>query len=88
VKPGDLVKVVKNDMSLVVKNPGPKDNKFFNQIGTIIKVYERQKWDTVFSWYRVMFPAGIYEARQDTLAIIEEAKSFDEEKMWKIWGDK
>jgi len=51
VKPGDLVKVVKNDMSLVVKNPGPKDNKFFNQIGTIIKVYERQKWDTVFSWY-------------------------------------
>ena len=32
MKVGDLVKVVKNDMSLVVKNPGPKDNKFFNKI--------------------------------------------------------
>ena len=72
MKSGDLVKVVKNDMSLVIRNPGPKDSKFFNQVGTIIRVYERQKWDTLFSWYRVMFPAGIYEARQEALELIRE----------------
>ena len=88
MKPGDLVKVVKNAMSLVIKKPGPKDDKFFNQVGTITRVYKRKKWDTLFSWYQVMFPAGIYEARQDTLEVIEEGKDFDEDTMWKMWGDK
>ena len=84
MKPGDLVKVIKNDMSLVIKNPGPKDNKFFNQIGTVIKVYDRLSWETLFTWCTVLLPAGVYDAREDALELIP----FDEEVMWKMWGDK
>ena len=64
---GDLVRIVKNDMSLVHPSRGEKNNKFFDQIGTVVKVYERQRWDTLFSWFRILLPAGLYEAREDTL---------------------
>lgn len=70
MKVGDLVKVIKNDMSLVIKSPGPKDNNFFNQIGTIVKIYEPADWEIENPWYGVLFPAGYYEARHDALEVI------------------
>ena len=69
MKVGDLVKVIKNDMSLVIKSPGPKDNNFFDQIGTIIKIYEPA---SVGQWLKVIFPSGIYEAREDAIELISE----------------
>ena len=71
MKPGDLVRVVKNDMSLIIKNPGPKDNKFFNQVGTVIKVYDPKKWDLFSEWYGVLFPSGYYNARKDSIEVIK-----------------
>ena len=71
MKVGDLVKVIQNDMSLVIRNPGPKDNKFFDQIGTIVKIYEPATWETSRPWFGVLFPAGYYEARADALKKIE-----------------
>tara|TARA_A100001015_G_scaffold296932_1_gene377830 strand:+ start:1155 stop:1373 length:219 start_codon:yes stop_codon:yes gene_type:complete len=71
MKVGDLVKVVENDMSLVIKTPGPKDNKFFDQIGTIVSsgtqpfLYQQ--------WFKVLFSSGIYEARSDALEVIHES---------------
>ena len=66
---GTLVKVIQNDMSLVIKNPGPKDNKFFNQIGTIVKIYDPEHLG--YYWYGVLFPAGYYEARTDALEVLK-----------------
>ena len=68
MKVGDLVKVIKNDMSLVIKTPGPKDNRFFNQIGTIVNVKDAR----LFRWANVLFPAGLYAAREDALEVINE----------------
>ena len=68
---GDLVKVIKNDMSLVIKAPGPKDNKFFDQIGTIVKLYEPATWEVKNPWYGVLFSSGYYEARHDALCLIK-----------------
>ena len=36
-RPGDLIKIVKNDMSIVMKNSGPKDNKCFNKVGVDLR---------------------------------------------------
>ena len=73
MKIGDLVKVIKNDMSLVIKFP-IKDNLFISQFGTIIHVYDRKKLETFYSWYGVIFPAGYYEAREDALEVISHPK--------------
>ena len=70
MKVGDLVKVIKNDMSLIIKSPGPKDNKFFNQVGTIVKIYDPADWEVLNPWYGVLFPAGYYEARADALEVV------------------
>jgi len=67
MKIGDLVKVIKNDMSLVIKTPGPKDNRFFDQVGTIVKFYEPAVWEVNNPWFGVLFPSGYYEARCDAL---------------------
>ena len=72
MKVGDIVKVIKNDMSLVIKNPGPKDNMFFDQIGTIVFYYEPAKWEFPRPWYGVVFPSGYYEARADALEVVSE----------------
>jgi len=72
MKQGDLVRVVKNDMSLIMKYPGPKDNKFFNQIGTIVKVYDPARWKVSNPWYDVLFPAGFYHARADAIEVISD----------------
>ena len=68
MKVGDLVKVIQNDMSLVIKKPGPKDNKFFNMLGTILKKNNYR----LFAWYDVLFPSGIYEAREDAIEVVSE----------------
>tara|TARA_Y100001973_G_C5149656_1_gene307376 strand:- start:13 stop:312 length:300 start_codon:yes stop_codon:yes gene_type:complete len=70
MKLGDLVKVIKNDMSLIIKNPGPKDNRFFNQIGTIVGIYDPAPWEKNNPWYEVLFPAGYYDARASALEVI------------------
>ena len=75
MKVGDLVKVITNDMSLIIKNPGPKDNKFFNQIGTIIKVHKND--GTIFNpvdWYGVLFPAGYYDVCSYAIKVINEGR--------------
>ena len=72
MKVGDLVKVIKNDMSLVIKTPGPKDSRFFDQVGTIVKFYEPAPWEVKNPWFGVLFPAGYYEARADALEVISE----------------
>ena len=74
---GDIVKVVKNDMSLVmpcIVGSLPKNNLFFNQIGIIISVYDPAAWEVNNSWYTVLFPAGYYEARLDALELINESR--------------
>ena len=74
MKVGDLVKVIKNDMSLVIKSPGPKDNKFFNQVGIVIKVHDPEKgYEADNPRYGVLFPAGYYDARRDALELIRES---------------
>ena len=69
MKVGDLVKVIKNDMSLVIKSPGPKDNKFFDQVGTIIKIYEPVN---IGPWFKVIFSSGCYDVRADAIEVISE----------------
>ena len=73
MKAGTLVKIVKNDMSLVIKKPGPKDSKFFNQVGTIIR--ETPYKYRLFRWFEVFFPSGIYETREDAIMVLEENES-------------
>jgi hypothetical protein len=68
VKVGDIVRVVLNDMSLVIKKPGPKDSKFFNKLGTIIKCNKYR----LFNWYDVLFSVGIYEAREDAIEVVSD----------------
>ena len=72
MKTGDLIRVVKNDMSIVMKVNGPKDKMFFDQVGTIVKVYDRDEWTTLFSWFKVLLPTGLYEARQDAIEVVSE----------------
>ena len=69
MKVGDLVEVIKNDMSLVIRNPGPKDNKFFNHIGLIVEFYDPAIWGGQ-PWYGILFPVGYYEARADALKVV------------------
>ena len=75
MKKGDLVKVIKNDMSLVmpcIAGGQPKNNFFFDQIGIIITVYDPAAWEVDKPWYTVLFPAGYYDARVDALELINE----------------
>ena len=71
MKVGDLVRVIQNDMSLVIKKPGPKDNKFFDQIGTIVKAVKPNYGSSFIPWFEVLFSCGYYEARKDALEKIK-----------------
>ena len=68
MKAGDLVKIIKNDMSLVIKKPGPKDNKFFDQTGTVIR--ETAYKYRLYRWFEILFPSGIYETREDAVEVL------------------
>tara|TARA_B100001250_G_C19619622_1_gene708767 strand:- start:451 stop:672 length:222 start_codon:yes stop_codon:yes gene_type:complete len=73
MKKGDLVKVIKNDMSLVIPSLAssqPKNNFFFGQIGIIIEIYDPAAWEVNNPWYTVLFPAGYYDARRDALELL------------------
>ena len=72
MKAGDLVRIIKNDMSLVIKKPGPKDSKFFDQVGTIIR--ETPYKYRLFRWFEVFFNSGIYETREDAIEVINEGR--------------
>ena len=67
MKSGDLIRIVKNDMSLVLKEHGPKDNKFFDQFGVVLSAH-----NYIRIWYRISLPAGIYFARGDSLEVVSE----------------
>ena len=69
IKVGDLVRVIENDMSIVIKTPGPKDNKFFNQVGTVVAVVNGY---SLLSWFLVLFPAGRYHTREDAIESIND----------------
>ncbi len=74
MKPGDLVKVVKNDMSLSFNSTGDRDRKFFSKIGIVVDKYSAltEKWTR--EWYDVIFDVGIYHIREDALEIIDESR--------------
>lgn len=65
-RPGDLIKIIKNDMSIVVKQAGAKDNKCFNKIGIVLK-YQCYGPPGSKQWFTVNLPTGIYLAREDAV---------------------
>ena len=71
MKVGDLVKVIENDMSLVIPISGMKNNRFFDQVGIILSRSEvyRGEW---CEWWLVQFPAGLYEASYNAIEVIHE----------------
>ena len=74
MKVGDVVKVIKNDMSLIVKTHGMKDNHFFNRVGIIVKVYEPARWEVKDRWDHVLFPSGLYDAKASAIEVINESR--------------
>jgi len=66
----DLVKVIKNDMSLIICKNASKDSLFFSGIGIVIKTYAPDGWNVPHLWFDVMFPSGIYSAREDSIELI------------------
>ena len=66
MKAGDLIRIVKNDMSLVLKEHGPKDNNFFDQFGIVLSTHNYCR-----RWYTISLPAGIYFAREDSIEIVQ-----------------
>jgi len=69
MKSGDLIRIVKNDMSLVHREQGPKDNKFFDQFGVVLSIHDYNR-----RWYTISLPAGIYFARGDSLEVVSESR--------------
>ena len=67
MKSGDLIRIIKNDMSLVHREQGPKDNKFFGQFGVVLSVHDYSR-----RWYTISLPAGIYFARRDSIEVMRE----------------
>jgi hypothetical protein len=75
LKKGTLVSVMKNDMSLVIRKGDAKDSLFFNSTGTILTVHEDMTLHIPHVWYDVLFPSGIYCAREDAIASLEGGTS-------------
>jgi len=75
MKIGDLVPVIKNDMSLVIRKGDAKDSLFFNSTGTILTVHEGMTLHIPHVWYDVLFPSGVYCAREDAIAFLEDGSS-------------
>ncbi len=86
MKTGDLVRVIKNDMSLAFNaKTKMKDRKFFYKIGMIVDVYSEinmtlheniwRKSLIQHSWYDVYFGSiGIYHVREDILVVESESR--------------
>jgi|APSaa5957512493_1039668.scaffolds.fasta_scaffold135186_1 hypothetical protein len=78
MKTGDLVKIVKNDMSLSYNPAGLKDKLFFDKIGIVIDKYSalrNEAWKSE-EWFDIMFDTGIYHVRKDALEILDESRRF------------
>ena len=72
MKVGDLVKVIKNDMSLVIPVSGIKNSRFFDQVGIILS---KARWTGEWcEWWIVQFPMGLYEASFDAIEVISESR--------------
>ena len=71
-KVGDLVKIVKNDMSLAMAMGRMKDDRFYNQVGTVLSVREEMASFSLnmFRWYEVLINGEIYEVRYDAIEVI------------------
>ena len=72
MKVGDLVRVVKNDMSMAIKESDnwlgfDSDCLFFNKVGTVIKVYS-------IDWYEVLFSVGVYVVKEGAVEVINEVR--------------
>ena len=86
MKTGDLVRVIKNDMSLAFNaKTKMKDRNFFYKIGMIVDVYNEinmtlhkniwRKSLIQHSWYDVYFGSiGIYHVREDILVVESESR--------------
>ena len=86
MKAGDLVRVIKNDMSLAFNaKTKMKDRKFFHKYGIILDVYQdinlvryensykKAEWSHV--WFDVYFgDCGIYHIREDVLVVENESR--------------
>ena len=68
MKVGDLVLVIENDMSKVIRQYGPKDNLFFGQIGMIIDRPRTSSGRAMINgrWI-VQFPAGLYQVQETAI---------------------
>ena len=86
MKVGDLVRIVKNDMSLAFNaKTRMKDKKFFNKIGIIIDIYQDvnetrsgfqwRKHHIQQIWFDVYLGnAGIYHIREDVMVVENESR--------------
>ena len=84
MKQGDLVRVIKNDMSLAYNaRTKMKDRKFFHRVGIILDIYvnaiQQPKWKSLsgveYMWYDVYFGScGIYHIREDTMVVESESR--------------
>ncbi len=87
MKQGDLVRVIKNDMSLAFNaKTKMKDRKFFHKHGIILDIYHdinlvknnappswRQHIEQ--TWYDVYFGSiGIYHIREDVMVVESESR--------------
>jgi 23S rRNA G2069 N7-methylase RlmK/C1962 C5-methylase RlmI len=86
---GDLVRVIKNDMSLAFNaKTKMKDRKFFHKLGIILDVYHdiklvrynapsswRENEGIQHIWYDVYFGStGIYHVREDVMVVESESR--------------
>jgi hypothetical protein len=86
MKAGDLVRVIKNDMSLAFNaRTKMKDRKFFHKYGVILDIYHDinlvrynappgwREATIQHIWYDVYFgSAGIYHVREDIMVVESE----------------
>ena len=86
MKAGDLVRVIKNDMSLAFNaRTKMKDRKFFHKVGIILDAYHdinlirhMPAWREThieYPWYDVYFgSSGIYHIREDVMVVESESR--------------
>ena len=85
MKCGDLVRVIKNDMSLAFNaRTKMKDRKFFHKVGIVLDTYHDinlvryensyQKAEWSHTWFDVYFGScGVYHIREDVLVVENES---------------
>ena len=86
MKSGDIVRVIKNDMSLAFNaKTRMKDRKFFHKVGIVLDIYHDINLvrygnrmniaEVQYNWFDVYFgTAGVYHIREDVLVVECESR--------------